>query len=384
MKQKFFNSIAIGNGWRVTRIALAVVLLAWFGATSSAAQSKNQKRVTSVRLGTATEGSRVTVVSDSALNDYEAYRRGDRFYVKIPAAQFASAVPNLSGAGFEDVQVQKAADSSVISFRLQPGTAARVDQRSNRLDVVFSTLGRSENASGTTTSGADPAQSVSESRVDTSGPVPSQSGSSHDGRDSSSSNPSGVGVPIRQSHFVSPQSAVGSRQVSSEAASQAVTAASSPGASGTATVSPDSLLAQVSPGQPTTVEQQRTPTAQGTTSSRNLPVSLGQWLAQHWLLAAIVPLLVVSMPLLIVGYLRSRLKHNNKTGRSQELLEQPKNVGDVEPSESDLAAPVGLAAPNSAATQTTKQAESKVEPFPLVPLSSETNKTHKTVETQPT
>jgi len=31
----------------------------------------------------------VTIVSDSALNDYEAFRRGDRFYVKIPQAEFA-------------------------------------------------------------------------------------------------------------------------------------------------------------------------------------------------------------------------------------------------------------------------------------------------------
>ena len=238
MKQRFFNSIAIKNGWRVTRIALAVVLLAWFGATSSAAQSKNQKRVTSVATS--------------------------------------------------------------------------------------------------------------------------------------------------QSHLVSQQSAVGSQQVSNEAASQAVIAASSPGATGTTTVSPDSLLAQVSPGQPPTAEQQPATTAQGATSSRNLPVSLGQWLAQHWLLAAIVPLLVVSMPLLLVGYLRSILKRNNRPRLSKDLLAHPNDLGYVEPSEPDLVAPVGLAAPDIAAPQTTRQAEFKVEPFPLVPLSSETSKTHKTVETQPT
>lgn len=362
----------------MTRIALAVLLLAWFGATSSTAQSQNQKRVTSVHLGTANEGSRVTVVSESALSDYEAYRRGDRFYVKIPAAQFASAVPNLSGAGFEDVQVQKAADSSIITFRLRPGTAARVDQRSNGLDVVFSTLGRSENASGTTANGTGPAQSASESRADTSGPVPSQSSSSRDGLDSSSSTPTGVGRPTSRSHFVTQQSAVGSQPVSSETASKADTAASSPGASGTATDSPDSLLAQVSTGQPTTVEQQPKATTPETTSSRNLPVSLGQWLAQNWLLAAIVPLLVVSLPLLFVGYLR----RNNRPERSESLA-KPKNLGDGDPNEPEPAA-LGLAAPDIAETQTTREAESRVEPFPLVPPSSETSKTQKTVETQPT
>lgn len=79
----------------------------------------------------------MTVVSDSALNDYEAFRRGDRFYVKIPLADFSSALPQLRADGFEDVQVQRVGDNVVVSFKLQPGATARVEQRSNRLDVIF-------------------------------------------------------------------------------------------------------------------------------------------------------------------------------------------------------------------------------------------------------
>jgi len=91
-----------------------------------AAQSRNQKRIMSIQIGEVSEGSRVTVVSDSALNDYEAFRRGDRFYVRIPLAEFTAGQPHFRGDGFEDVQVQKVGDSIVVSFKLQPGATARV------------------------------------------------------------------------------------------------------------------------------------------------------------------------------------------------------------------------------------------------------------------
>ncbi len=117
---------------------LALVISIWLALTPGAAQSRNQKRITSLQVGEISEGSRVTVVSDSALNDYEAFRRGDRFYVRIPLAEFTAGQPHFRGDGFEDVQVQKVGDSVVVSFKLQPGATARVDQRSNRLEVIFS------------------------------------------------------------------------------------------------------------------------------------------------------------------------------------------------------------------------------------------------------
>ncbi|HKO98337.1 MAG TPA: hypothetical protein VJU86_15170 [Pyrinomonadaceae bacterium] len=120
------------------RIALiAILVLVGSGLPSSLAQTKSQKRITSLQSGETASGTRVSLFSDSSLSDYEAFRRGDRFYVKIPLAAFEGAKPNLRGAGFEDIQVQPVGDSIVVSFRLQPGTTARVDQRSNRLDVYF-------------------------------------------------------------------------------------------------------------------------------------------------------------------------------------------------------------------------------------------------------
>ena len=142
MKINFLKSSVLRNKARYSIALLASLFSIWLALTPGAAQSKNQKRITSLQIGEVNEGSRVTVFSDSALNDYEAFRRGDRFYVRIPLADFTATKPGFRGDGFEDVQVQKVGDSVVVSFKLQPGATARVDQRSNRLDVIFSSPNR--------------------------------------------------------------------------------------------------------------------------------------------------------------------------------------------------------------------------------------------------
>ena len=109
-------------------------------AQSNSNRSGKRPHVTTLRSSDSQEGSRVAINSDQSLGDYEAYRRGDRFYVKLPAADVPRAEATR-GRGFADVRVQRGADSTVISFRLQPGTTARVEQRSNKLDVVFSAPG---------------------------------------------------------------------------------------------------------------------------------------------------------------------------------------------------------------------------------------------------
>src|SRR6267143_733281 len=124
------------------------------GATMVAAQSKITKppaqtnsngsgkrtHVATLRSSDSAEGSRVALSSDQSLNDYEAYRRGDRFYVRIPAADVPRAEA-VRGRGFADVKTQRSGDSTVLSFRLQPGATARVEQHSNRLEVVFTVPG---------------------------------------------------------------------------------------------------------------------------------------------------------------------------------------------------------------------------------------------------
>ncbi len=167
--------------WRPAVVLFAFVGLIWLATTLGLSQVKSQKRVTALQLGDAAEGARVTIVSDSALNDYEAFRRGDRFYVKIPLAEFAAASPNFRGNGFEDVRVQKVGDSVIVSFKLLPGATARVDQRSNRLDVIFSAAGMGRTVPSVNAVKSYPTSRNRRNATDSeanAGPVPSMSGSS--------------------------------------------------------------------------------------------------------------------------------------------------------------------------------------------------------------
>lgn len=169
MTFKLVKAVVFEKRWRYGVGLLACLFLISVTHKSASAQVKNQKRLTSVQMGQASEGARVTVVSDSALNDYEAFRRGDRFYVKIPLADYTAAQPRLRGNGFENVQVQKFGDGVVVSFKLQAGASARVDQRSNRLDVIFSAANRTgrNNASN-----SDSNRTTATQSRDSAGPIP--------------------------------------------------------------------------------------------------------------------------------------------------------------------------------------------------------------------
>ena len=99
-----------------------------------------RSKVTTLRASDSSEGSRVAITADQSLNEYEAYRRGDRFYVKIPPADVPRAEA-VRGRAFSDVKVQREGDSTIVSFRLQPGATARVEPHGNKLDVVFTMPG---------------------------------------------------------------------------------------------------------------------------------------------------------------------------------------------------------------------------------------------------
>jgi hypothetical protein len=83
------------------------------------------------------EGSMATITSDAPLDDYMAYRSGNRYYVVIPQANAPALPGNIRGRGFDDVRVEKRGNDAVLSFRLKPGTSAHIEQRRNHLDVVF-------------------------------------------------------------------------------------------------------------------------------------------------------------------------------------------------------------------------------------------------------
>src|SRR5213076_2092721 len=110
--------------------------------------SSKRTHIATLHSTDSSEGSRVEITSDQSLNNYEAYRRGDRFYVKIPAADVPRAEA-VRGRGFADVTAQRSGDSTILSFRLQPGATAHVEQRGSKLDVVIAAAGGS-NASAST------------------------------------------------------------------------------------------------------------------------------------------------------------------------------------------------------------------------------------------
>ena len=142
-------------------LLLAVFCLLAIGIPTGLAQIKSQKRITSIQVGETGDGSRVTILSDSALNDYEAFRRGDSFYIKIPQAGLATKQPNYSANGFDRVVVDSQTDSVLISFKLQPGVTARVDQRQNRLDIFFNAANKtSRNAEASPSTGATTSNSI--------------------------------------------------------------------------------------------------------------------------------------------------------------------------------------------------------------------------------
>jgi hypothetical protein len=95
------------------------------------------KRLASIRSQEAPEGSRVVVTSDATLSDYQAYADGGRFYVLIPTAFEPKAQNDLRGRGFTDAQVGQRGEDVLLSFGLEPGARARVHQRFNRLEVLF-------------------------------------------------------------------------------------------------------------------------------------------------------------------------------------------------------------------------------------------------------
>jgi HEAT repeats len=120
-------------------LAFAVALVTAQGnpAQSNSNGPEKRQHSTLLRAIESPEGSRVAIRSDQSLSDlYEAYKRDDRFYLRIPSSEMPGAEA-LHGRAFSDVRVQRGADSTVISFRLQPGVVAHIEQRGNELEIIF-------------------------------------------------------------------------------------------------------------------------------------------------------------------------------------------------------------------------------------------------------
>lgn len=95
------------------------------------------KRIAPLISSDTSEGARVKITSDMPLNDYSAYRSNDLFYVVIPQAEIPQGQSPVSGVGFADAKMERQGDDLILSFRLKQGVTASVNQKFNRLEVIF-------------------------------------------------------------------------------------------------------------------------------------------------------------------------------------------------------------------------------------------------------
>ncbi|HEV7375430.1 MAG TPA: hypothetical protein VGN95_11975 [Pyrinomonadaceae bacterium] len=100
-------------------------------------------RIAAPRLLDAPGGARVTIASDTPLDDYTSRLDGDNFYVLIPHAVASFSEMQFAGHGFTSSGVEQRDDSVVLSFRLQTGASVRISRGFNRLDVIFKTQAQS-------------------------------------------------------------------------------------------------------------------------------------------------------------------------------------------------------------------------------------------------
>lgn len=106
--------------------------------SASAGAAHTIRRIASLKSALSSEGSRVTVTSDSSLEDYGAFREGARYVVVIPRAHLnAPAGASLEGRGFRNAKVERAGDDLRLTFELEPGAKATVRQSFNRLEIFF-------------------------------------------------------------------------------------------------------------------------------------------------------------------------------------------------------------------------------------------------------
>jgi hypothetical protein len=328
MKINWINSTVVANRWRCGVILLASVCIIWVAFISSSAQLKAQKHVTSVEMGQAAEGARVTVISDSALNDYEAFRRGERFYVKIPLAEFSFSQPRFHGNGFDDVQVQKVGDSVVVSFKLQLGASARVEQHANRLEVIFTAVNRSQRSN---------IASVAANRAP-SGPKDNRGNQGNQDRQRDAAGPAPAdALPVSRQRFASapgPEVDVAQRQPARNVKAennQSRTANNAPLASSTPRSAASPTPVANYPAASSYTPAASTPISKPAVVSANSPNSkLRQWFLANRKAALVAALVLGGLLALVAAFLYRGRTTKSTENRVKRPLAQPKYDSKVE------------------------------------------------------
>lgn len=97
-----------------------------------------------VRSVATPEGATVTLYADAPLQGHTTYRDNNIFYIVIPNSKVNVKLGEAHGEGFKSADVQRTKNGDVvITFVLHPGTTARVEEKFNRLNVIFATPGKS-------------------------------------------------------------------------------------------------------------------------------------------------------------------------------------------------------------------------------------------------
>ena len=331
-----------------TSLAFRCSVALLFGAVVATAQSRPEQsnsnksgkkpHVATLRSSDTVDGSRIAIGSDQSLRDYEAYRRGDRFYVKIPAADVPRAEATR-GRGFADIKVQRGPDSTVLSFRLQPGATAHVEQRLNKLDVVISAPGtKSGSASGSNVSGREAARTNPGSN-----PARPRSGPSNSSVASARNTAANLPLPSKAASsntktVTSPKSSEKSRSKPSEsiATKTVVASASKPTPSPTASqkATPEQKAvakATTSPAsQPSAATTATTPVPSQTTAT-SWQSRLNQRVRYWILLAQLNPILVaagatiLALSILLFLFQRRRPKSPPRERARHSEPKQPKS-----------------------------------------------------------
>ena len=123
---------------RAASAALSLAAAAPDAPSGAAAANRLPKRLVLLRAVGGAGGSRVTISSDSPLDDCESYREGDDFSVRIPWAVAAdTARLGAEGRFYKSARVEQRGDAVLVTFGLREGASARLAKGFNRLEVTF-------------------------------------------------------------------------------------------------------------------------------------------------------------------------------------------------------------------------------------------------------
>jgi HEAT repeat protein len=298
----------------VAALALSGLLLAGGASAQRAGRQGNDnasggtKRVVGVRSSETGQGSRVSITADDSLKDYSAYRSGDRFYVVLPKSAAGGARAGGAGRGYSDMQVQQRGDSVVLSYRVQPGAKPRVEQKFNRLDVVFDVPGDAAQQAAAANNNARQQQQQQTP------PAESRAAQQNEQRQAATNTPGANPTPERRqptaeeaARAQAANAAAANTAPPSAAAGQPTapveTAAQNPA---TASVAPTQEPAASPTAEPQVAQAQQPTTVAPITTNQPAAVtqtgsSLGTFLIRNWALALVFALVVAGLGLVFAA-----------------------------------------------------------------------------------